>query len=258
VFRPEQRLRITLVFAAQIAGMKAATLEIAHDGMTSPLRVSIDGVATAVQGLVPSVTELDLGDVRINTDSRRRTLTFTNAAPIEANVTTVDVTGRDRADFVVVSETCTANPLAAGGTCTVTLVARPSAMGPREADLTVTADVPADNVPLHAVGLHIRVEWSAALLEFDRWKVGQTSQRQTVTLYNSGNAAIEVTGLDVDGDFLVQEVVPQYTSIPPNGYKYFWVWFRPTAAGPQQGSLTVQTNGPGALPPLELTGIGVP
>jgi len=36
------------------------------------------------------------------------------------------------------------------------------------------------------------------------------------------------------------------------------VWFRPTAAGPQQGSLTVQTNGPGALPPLELTGIGVP
>jgi hypothetical protein len=208
---------------------------------------------------VPSVTELDLGDVRVNTRSKRRTLTFTNAAVVEAHVATVDVTGRDRADFVVVSENCTTNPLApGGGTRTVTLVVQPSAMGPREADLTVTADVPAHNVPLHAVGLDIRVEWSAALLEFDTWKVGQTSQRQDVTLHNSGNAPIDVTGIDVDGDFLVQDIVPQYTSIPPNGYKYFWVWFTPTAAGPQQGSLTVQTNGPGALPALELTGIGVP
>jgi hypothetical protein len=258
-FRLEQRLRVTLVFAAKTAGMKAATLEVNHSGTTSPFRVSIDGIATAVQGLVPSVTELDLGDVPINALSKRRDLTFTNAATVEANVTTVDVTGRDRADFVVVSENCSANPLApGGGTCTVTLVARPSDMGPREADLTVTVDVPADNVPLRAVGLDIRVEWSAARLEFDRWKVGQTSQRQQVTLYNSGNAPIEVTGLDVDADFLVQDIVPQYTSIPLNGYKYFWVWFRPTAAGPRQGSLTVQTNGPGPLPALELTGIGVP
>jgi hypothetical protein len=151
------------------------------------------------------------------------------------------------------------NPLApGGGTCTVTLEAQPSSMGPREADLTVTADVPADNVPLHAVGRDILVEWSAPVLEFDKWKVGQTSQRQTVTLHNSGNAAIKVTGLDVDGDFLVQDTVPQYTSIPPNGDKYFWVWFRPAAVGPQEASLTVQTNGQGALPPLKLTGIGVP
>lgn len=256
VFGLEQRLQITLVFAAQTAGMKAATLEIAHDGTTSPLRVSIDGVATAVQGLVPSVTELDLGDVLVNTDSKRRTLTFTNAAAVEANVTTVDVTGLDRADFAIVSEDCTTNPLAPGGACTVTLVAQPKEMGPRQADLAVTADVPADSVPLHAVGLDIRVEWSAALLEFDRWKVGQTSQSQTVTLHNTGNSPIEVTGLDVDGDFMVLDIVQQYTSIAPNDYKYFRVWFRPTAAGPQQGSLTVETNGPGALPALELTGIG--
>ncbi|MEO8035778.1 MAG: choice-of-anchor D domain-containing protein, partial [Acidobacteriota bacterium] len=259
VFRLEQPLRVTLVFAARTAGMKAATLEIAHNGTTSPFRVSIDGIATAVQGLVPSVTELDLGNVRINTHSKQRTMTFTNAAAVAAHVTMVDVTGRDRADFLVISENCTANPLApGGGTCTVTLIAQPSAMGPREADLTLTADVPADNVPLHAVGLDIRVEWSAAILEFDKWKVGQTSQRQEVTLHNSGNAPVNVTGIDVDGDFLVQDIVPQYMSIPPNGYKYFWAWFRPTAAGPQQGSLTVQTNDPVALPALELTGTGVP
>jgi hypothetical protein len=98
----------------------------------------------------------------------------------------------------------------------------------------------------------------AAVLEFDRWKVGQTSERQTATAYNSGHASIDVTGIAVVGDFLVQDVVPQYMSIPPNGFKYFWVWFRPTTAGPQQGSITLQTNDPRALPALQLTGIGLP
>jgi hypothetical protein len=234
VLRLEHRLRVTLVFAAKTAGPKAATLEIAHDGTTSPFRVSIDGVGTAVQGLVPSVTEMDLGDVRVNTRSRRHTLTFTNAAAVAANVATIEVAGRDRTDFLVVSEDCTANPLApGGGTCTVTLEAQPSSMGPREADLTVTADVPASDVPLHAVGRDILVEWSATVLEFDKWKVGQTSQRQTVTLHNSGNAGIEVTGLDVDGDFLVQDTVPQYTSIPPNGDKYFWCGSGPRRWAPR-------------------------
>jgi hypothetical protein len=39
-------------------------------------------------------------------------------------------------------------------------------MDTREAELTVAADVPADVVPLRAVGLDVRVDWSHASLEF--------------------------------------------------------------------------------------------
>jgi hypothetical protein len=55
---------------------------------------------------------------------------------------------------------------------------------------------------------------------------------------------------------MVQDVVPQVMTIPPNGYKYFWVWFQPTTAGDQQGSLVVQTRDHGTLPALPLTGTG--
>jgi len=127
------------------------------------------------------------------------------------------------------------NPLQPGGKCAVTVVAGPGSMGARDAELAVSANVPADSVALHALGLDVHVEWSAALLDFGPWKVGQTSQRQDVSIHNTGNATIDVTQIDFTGDFKVQDVVPQYMSIPPDGYKYFWVWFTPTATGAQQG-----------------------
>ena len=142
---------------------------------------------------------------------------------------------RSSTDFRVVSEDCTPNPLQPGGKCAVTVVAGPGSMGARDAELAVSANVPADSVALHALGLDVHVEWSAALLDFGPWKVGQTSQRQDVSIHNTGNATIDVTQIDFTGDFKVQDVVPQYMSIPPDGYKYFWVWFTPTATGAQQG-----------------------
>jgi hypothetical protein len=256
VLRPEQRCRMTLTLTPTAPGPKAATLEIAHDGATSPLRIPVEGLATAPLGLVPSVTEIDFGDVPVATTSKRRRLTLTNAAAAAADVTEVAVTGRDLTDFRVVSEDCTRNPLQPGAKCAVTVSAGPGEMGDRDAELTVTADVPADPVALHATGLDVRVEWSAPLLDFGTWQVGQTSQRQEASIHNTGNATIDVTQIDVAGAFMVRDVVPQYMSIPPDGYKYFWVWFKPTATGIQQGSITLQTSGRGTLPNLPLTGIG--
>ena len=94
-------------------------------------------------------------------------------------------------------------------------------------------------------------------VDFDQWAVGQTSQRQTVAIHNSGNTPVVVSGVNVAGEFLVQDVVPQVPSIAPNSEKYFWVWFRPTTAGPHAGSITIQTVSHGTLPSLPLAGIGV-
>jgi hypothetical protein len=53
---------------------------------------------------------------------------------------------------------------------------------------------------------------------------------------------------------MVQDPVPQVMEIRPNLEKYFWVWFRPTVAGPHQGSITVRTASHGTLPPLPMSG----
>jgi hypothetical protein len=256
VLLPEQKFTMTVVFGGTAAGPKAATLEVAHDWPNSPFRIPVDGLAVDPKGLVPTVTEVDFGDVPVGTTSTRRRVTLTNASGSVANVAAVDVTGKDLAEFAIVKDGCAGKQVQPGDSCTVILTAAPADMGRRDAELTITADVPADVVPLRAVGLGIRVEWSAALLDFGTWLVGQTSQRQTVTIHNSGNSPVVVTQVDVAGDFLVQDVVPQFSEIRPNGEKYFWVWFRPAAAGPRQGSITLQSASHGTLPPLALTGIG--
>jgi hypothetical protein len=257
VLRPEQAGQVTLVLEPIAAGPKAATLEITHGGATSPLRIPIEGFGTTPTGLVARPVEIDFGDVSVNTKSGRRRLTVTNRAATAATVQSVDLAGADPSHFAIISEDATAGPIDPDESRRITLAAGPTAMGEHDAELTITADVPTDPVALRVVGLDMRPEWSVPSLEFDVWKVGQTSQRQDLNLHNAGNATVVVTSVDVAGEFLVRDVVPQVMTIAPNGYKWFWVWFRPTTTGPQQGSIVVHTSDHGTLPPFPLSGTGL-
>lgn len=258
VLGPEQRCRIVVVFADPKSGPKAATLEIAHDLPNTPFRVPVDGRSVEPKGLVPTVTELDFGEVAVGTSKQRR-FTLTNAAGRSmATIASITVAGKDLADFAIVKDDCSGNRLDPGDTCTLTVAAAPVSMGALEAELKIETNVPADPIPLRAVGMDVRVDWSPPSLDFATWKVAQTSQRQTVAIRNAGNAPVVVTQIVAAGEFMVVDTVPQFPSVPPNGEKYLWVWFRPTVAGPAQGSITVQTASHGTLPPLPLAGIAVP
>ena len=257
VLLPEQTCTMTVVFGGTAAGPKAATLEVAHDWPNTPFRVPVVGQAVDAKGLVPLVTAVDFLDVPVGTSSPRRRVTLTNKSGSVATIAAVAVTGRDLADFATGQDRCSGAKLQPGDRCTLLVLAAPSTMGAKEAELTVNADVPADAVPLRANGLGISVQWSTPLADFANWGVGQTSQRQNVWIHNSGNTPVVITQIDVAGEFLVQDTVPQYPEVRPNSEKYFWVWFRPTTTGAQQGSLILQTASHGTLPALPLTGIGV-
>jgi hypothetical protein len=255
VLLPEQTCTMTVVFAGTAAGPRAAMLEVAHDWPNSPFRVPVEGLAVDPKGLVPFVTEVDFGDVPVGTKSTPRRVTLANKSGSVATLGTVEVTGRDLADFAIGKDGCSGATLQPGDKCTVQLVAAPTAMGHKEAELTVKADVPAEVVPLRANGLDISVQWSPTELEFGTWLVSQTASRMTVSIHNSGNTSIVISQIDVTGDFFAQDPAAQFPEIRPNTDRFFWVWFRPTATGPRQGSLTIQTVS-GAVPSVALTGIG--
>jgi hypothetical protein len=257
VLLPEQKCTMTVVFGGTAAGPRAAMLEIAHDWPNSPFRVPVEGLAVDPKGLVPLVTEVDFGDVQVGTTSTWRRVTLTNKSGSVATIGAIGVTGKDLADFVIGKDACSGTTIQPGDKCMLQVAAAPAAMGAKEAELTVTADVPAEVVPLRANGLDISVQWSTALLDFATWKVGQTASRMTVSIHNSGNASILISQIDVTGDFFAQDPAAQFPEIRPNADRFIWVWFRPTTTGTRQGSLTIQTVGHGPLPPLALTGIGL-
>ena len=134
--------------------------------------------------------------------------------------------------------------------------AKPSAMAARQATLRCDASVPATDVALRAVGLGVSVQWSAASLDFGPWTVGATSQRQEATIQNTGNTPLVVTLIDTLGDFQVRDLAPTTMSIAPGQWKYFWVWFVPTATGQRDGAVQVHADG-GEILSLALSGVGV-
>jgi Abnormal spindle-like microcephaly-assoc'd, ASPM-SPD-2-Hydin len=257
VLLQEQQGTMTVVFGGSATGPRAATLEVAHDWPNTPFRVLVEGIAVDAKGLVPLVTEVDFGDVPVGTSSSRRRVTLTNKSGGVATIASVAVTGKDLADFTTGKDGCSGAQLQPGDRCTLLVAATPSTIGAKEAELTVTADVPADAVPLRANGLDISMQWSTPLVDFANWAVGQTSQRQTIWIHNSGNTPVVITQIDVAGEFLVQDTVPQFPEVRPNSEKYFWVWFRPVTPGPRQGSITLHTATHGTLPPLPLAGVAV-
>jgi hypothetical protein len=251
----EQKCTMTVVFGGTKAGPKAATLEVAHDWPNTPFRILVEGLAVDPQGIVPRVTEVDFGEIPVGTTSPRRRVTLTNASRRSATISSVAVTGKGLAEFAISRDGCSGIQLQSGEGCTLLVAAAPTSMGAHGAELTVTADVPADIVPLRVVGLDISVQWSHASLDFGNSAVGQTGWRQTAWIRNTGNTPIVVTRIDVVGDFLVQDTVPTFPEIRPNNEKILWVWFRPTTPGNHVGSITIQTAGHGTLPPLALAGV---
>jgi hypothetical protein len=255
--RSEQTCQVTVVMAPLNAGARQAFLEVEFFGPLSPLRVPLSGDADAGAALVPQVSELDFGPIAAMTGGRALKLGFENRGVGPAQVQGFSLSGQNAAEFSITADECSGATLAAGGRCSISLLAQPQTPGPRSATLVIRADVPSPTVTLRAEGLAIKAEWSVAALEFGNIRVGGRSPRQDAQLFNTGDTTLVVNSIQVEGDFEVQDVVPQINRVPPDQAKYFRVWFVPKAAGAQSGRLHVHCDPPGSTYSVPLTGVGL-
>jgi HYDIN/CFA65/VesB family protein/centrosomal CEP192-like protein len=253
---PEMSIDVSLVFVPAHTGRCEATLDVDHDGPTSPLQIPLAGRGVAARGLVADTTEVNFGALAIMSSSKPTQVTITNMDAMPAEIGGISIVGPDASDFAIVGRQAFPIRVDALATVTVGVRAKPTFMGPRQGTLSVKASVPATDVALRAVGLGVSAEWSAALLDFGPWVVTSTSQRQEATIQNTGNAPLVVALVDTVGDFEVRDLVPGVMSIAPGQWKYLWIWFKPTAIGQRDGAVQVHVDG-GDILSLPLTGVGV-
>jgi hypothetical protein len=95
---------------------------------------------------------------------------------------------------------------------------------------------------------------SGTSLIFPGQALGTTSPPQTVTLTNTGNAALTISSLVPTGDFTETDSCSGAT-IPVGGQCTIQVNFTPTAAGILKGSISINSNGVG-LHRIALSGAG--
>ena len=156
-------------------------------------------------------------------------------------------------DFSVQSQTCTAGPIAAAGTCQVVVSFTPTATGARTGTLTINSNSHASPNTVSLVGLGMTVGTSApfltttpASLDFGTLLPSLTTQPRSITVTNIGNApALTVSAL-VAGlnstDWALTQAGTCTGTLAANASCTVSLVFSPTAAGARSATLEVYSN----------------
>src|SRR2546429_439791 len=194
---------INVTFTPTASGARTGTLSLADNAGGSPQIMTLSGNGTAPGvGLAP--TSLGFGNQPLATTSTPMTVTLTNTGTAALTINSFAASG----DFAATSTWASACPkspatLAAGAHCTINVTFTPSALGARTGPLSLADD--AGDSPFiitdtataetSALALH------PALPVFGNQPLATTSTPMTVTLTNTGAAALTINSFAPSGDF---------------------------------------------------------
>ncbi len=252
---------IGVVLAPTAVGTPSATLSTsATPG--GGVSVQLTGTVVTPGDLTITPSLQDFGGVASGGTSQR-TLTFTNTGGAPTGVITTMITGSDENLFSVVSGgTCTIGQvLQPSATCTLVVQFAPTAIGNKEAGLTVLADPGGPGVAtLTGMGLSpAALGFAAASYSGGTVLTGSTS---TVTLTLNNNGMLDSGPLpnfttSGDSSFSVTSGGTCVSGAPlsANASCTIVVQFAPASIGTKIGSLSVAAS-PGGTASTSLTGVG--
>ena len=194
----------------------------------------------------------------INTTSGPMTETLTNSGQAALSISSITKTGTNASDFTITSNTC-GSSLAAGNSCTITVTFTPSALGPRNAQITIVDDACGSPhvIPLTGKGTEITLVPSP--VAFGNQGVGTTSTPMTVTVTNHGATAVKVTGATISGTNKADIKITSNncsTIAASGGTCTIMLTFTPGATGARSATLSLSDNDKGSPQTDVLTGTG--
>ncbi|HLW98990.1 MAG TPA: choice-of-anchor D domain-containing protein [Candidatus Acidoferrales bacterium] len=251
---------INVTFTPTATGARGASVTITDNAAGSPHSFTLSGTGTTTPAptAILSASSLTFGGQTVNTTSGSQSVTLTNTGNAALTITSIGVTGTNSGDFAQTNN-CGSSVAANNGNCTINVTFTPTAAGARGAAVTITDNAAGSprSVSLAGTGLAPGTpgaNLSPASLTFASQTISSTSAAQTVTLSNSGSAALTITGIAASGDFGQSNNCG--SSLAAGGNCSISVKFTPTAAGTRTGSLSVTDNASGSPQTVSLTGTG--
>src|SRR5204863_401859 len=184
---------------------EVATLVFTGSDVNSPQNVSLSGSGSpSAPGVGLAPTTLAFGNQFINTTSAAQTVTLTNTGNAALTISSIAASG----DFAETSTAATATPIipttrAAVSSRMISKTNTPTVAGARTGTLTVTDNADGLSLPVtlpispSAPGVGL----APTTLAFGNQFINTTSAAQTVTLTNTGNAALTINSIAASGDF---------------------------------------------------------
>ena len=246
---------VQVIFTPASAGGAAATLTVSSSTLgVSPVTVPLSGTGQSPAGLNVNPTQLSFPAQELNQQSGAQTVTVSNTGATTATGLSLAVSG----PFSLSQNNC-GGSLAAGANCTTGVVFTPTSRGTLSGVLTVSASnasAPA-TVSLNGTGgVNGAVQITPSLVNFPMTGVGSNSSPITVTIANSSTAVeLDNLRLSVSSGFKLGNTTCSQ-SLKAGGSCTAAISFAPTAAGAQNGALTLASDELAASATVPLSGMG--
>jgi Tol biopolymer transport system component len=214
------------------------------------------GGGTSSVPFVLETASLEFGKRTLNT-ARTFQVILSNTSGAVLPVEGIRTVGVDATQFTIAHDCGTA--LAAGSACGIRVTFRPTSIGPKTAQVRVTAGANVvRSITLSGTGVPAVLAVTPDALAFGTVAVGTVSALQVVTIRNAGEAAVPIRWIALDGpdadDFRKQRACP--AMLAPGRACRAFVTFAPASKGAQSARLVVSPGTSGARHFVTLTGNG--
>jgi Abnormal spindle-like microcephaly-assoc'd, ASPM-SPD-2-Hydin len=230
---------VTTNFAPLSSGTKSASLSLSDNAAGSPQTVSLTGTAVA-PAIALSVSSLTFGAQPAGTASTPQNVTLSNPGTTSLGISGIVLSGTNPTDFIETNN-CPQS-LGVSASCVITVKFDPSATGSssRTASISISDNAPQSpqTVALAGSVTVATVSVSPATISFGSQVVGGTSSPVAVSVKNTGQGALTVSGASVTDttDFTLKNNCTG--AIPAGGTCTVQITFAPAApvTGAQCGS----------------------
>src|SRR5262245_39925626 len=207
-----------------------------------------------------SPTSLSFAARTVGTTSPAQNVTLTNTGSVAMTIGSIGVVGANAGDFAQTNG-CPGT-LAAGASCTISVMFTPAAAGARTASVSISDNAAGSphTVALSGTGVAAApaVSLSPASLGFGQQPVGTSCAAHSLTLTNSGTGAMTIGSIGVTGanagDYAQTNTCPGTLAVGASCT--ISVTFTPSAAGSRTASVSISDNAVGSPHTVPLSGTG--
>jgi hypothetical protein len=217
-------------------------------GSTNLFVMKIASASAASVSLTPD--SLQYAAENIGSSSQPQTVFLQNMGSAVLAISSITPTG----DFTE-SDTC-GSIVPAAGSCNISVIFTAMAAGTRSGSISIqdNASGSPSVIALSGIGNGPLVVLVPQSLTFPTQSLGATSAAQAIMLSNGGNETLDISGLQVTGDFAQVNNCP--STLASSYSCTINVTFTPTAFGTRAGSLAVSDNAQGSPQTVNLIGAG--
>ena len=250
---------ISVVFTPVAVGSRAASIVITTNAAGSPQTVAVSGVGQGTPQAVLSSSSISFGSQALQSSSAAQSVTLSNPGTAALTISSIAVAGTNSADFAQ-TNTC-GSSLAPSASCAISIVFTPPVVGNRAASIIVTTNAAGSpqTITLSGTGQGVpQAVLSSSAISFGSQTLQSSSAPQSVTLSNSGTAALSISSIVLGGtnpaDFAQTSTCS--TSLAPGANCAISVVFTPTVVGNRAVSIVITTNAAGSPQTVAVSGVG--